>query len=156
MASLRKMSKKARILCGVSAMLLAFLAAFPAAAQESSDEQKSEEKVKLGVIAGSSRVGNTAHVDAEVGGSVPGEEENPISASVSRTGRERCEIRVSNMSKENSDSVSYVFKALNESGAVVQRKSYSSSLKPGEADSQSLSCRPGLNTLVELTSATKK
>lgn len=129
-------------------------------AESSEDEGKKDNKevVKTGTIASSSRLGakSKGAVETEVSdGSIPGDKPNVIQASVSTRGKGYCDVKVLNVSEENSYSVSFNVIGRDKKGAKVINQSFSASLSPKGQTVKQVECRD-YSMEVLLRSAKKK
>jgi hypothetical protein len=128
------------------------------AAPEVKKEEKKEVKeiIKTGQIAGEGIVNPTGTFNVDTDGSTPGDQASAIGASVSRMGKDKCDAVVSNMSKDNSYSVSFkVIGKNNLSGQKQSEKYFSATLRPQQKVTRAVSCADNSNMYVELVSAKK-
>lgn len=128
------------------------------AVTKSEDEKAAEEddgKLNLGVIASQGSYEHAASVNSAYSPEAAGGDAAPVSGSISRTKRDECALTLVNSDKKNSYRVSYEAVGKNDRGVQVVRKTYTSTLRPDEKVTKSLSCRPGLNMQVSLTSGKK-
>lgn len=144
-----------------------FLVGLPVAnvsAQDGATEEKpaeevvveKKEEVQLGVIASTGSNRNSRGVDVQTIDSAPGDAPSAILANVSQKTDTSCEIKLENVSKENSYFVAADVEGYNDSGRKQFSKYFSASLRPESSMVRSFSCRKGLQMQVVLKKADKK
>ena len=124
--------------------------------EEAATEKKKEEKVQLGVIASTGSNKRSRGIDVQTIDSAPGDEPSAILANVTQKTDTSCEIKIENVSKENSYFVGADVEGRNESGRKQFSKYFSASLRPESKMVRSFSCRKGLQMQVVLRKADKK
>jgi hypothetical protein len=111
------------------------------------------EKVRTGVIASDTKTGQFAAIDVDTGGDSPGDEVNPITASITRGSDDECTAKVTNNGK-NTYSISFAVAGTTRSGSKPLNSTYSATLKPKETVERRVSrCDKDLNLAVVLKSA---
>lgn len=113
------------------------------------------DEIDPGVIAASGNsYGRSLSVDANLNTGVTDQKVSPIMASVNYANG-RCSSIVTNASKKNSYSLSYVVEGFDGDSKNFS-KSYVLALGPGKSSSHDLSCKEGLSLKVTLRKGTKK
>ena len=126
---------------------------------ESKEEKKAEEEenIRTGVIANTGSFGlGPQSITTDTSGASPGDEASVIQANVSRLGGEKCNVTVSNASKENTYSVGYRVIARNNRGSKVSSKYFSGRLRAGEKQMREVNCDRDHRMSVELVKANKR
>lgn len=138
--------------------ILSCLISFSAFAQDAKKEVENTDpkELKTGVVASSQKSGaSSLAIESETGDSAPGGEASPVSASISKIGRGKCEARFINKSEQSSYSVRYRATGSDANGRESFKRVFSATLGPKKSSSQSFSCRDDLNLSVELVSGKK-
>lgn len=128
----------------------------PTQGSASADEEKDEFAVlKPGTIASTGSQPGNAALSVSSGGAVPGDELMPVAASISRKGREACEVKVTNNHEKNTYSLNFAVEGTDARGSVASKTTFSATVKPKQSITKSMTCREGLNMRVTLRSGKK-
>lgn len=146
---------KAKTIVAVLSCLIS-ISAFAQDAKKEAVENTDPKELKQGVVASSGKSGaSSLSVEAETGDSEPGGEASPVSASVNKVGRGKCEAKFTNKSEQSSYAVRYRVTGVAANGRESFRRVFSATLGPKKSSSQSFSCKEDLNLSVELVSGKK-
>lgn len=147
------MSDFLKIFIALIAFCLLNSASAALAEENAKGESKDPKTIKSGVIASYGTAKTVSSTNLNSVDSSPGEEQSPVTASVSRKGSSRCIAVVKNTSKESSYSVS--FDVVATSGSSVSKQNYSATIKPNSSVEKTISCLPDSKMEVFLRSGKK-
>ncbi|MFN8391530.1 MAG: hypothetical protein U0136_14675 [Bdellovibrionota bacterium] len=125
----------------------------PTASGAPQAEATPEKKIKPGVIASSTKTKDFAAIDVDTSGAAPGDEANPITASISHVKDDNCVAKVIN-NGEASYSVSFQVVGTDPRGSKPVNQTFSATIKPKGSVERTVSrCSGNLNLAVVLKSA---
>jgi len=118
--------------------------------EKAEEEKEDNEKIFPGVVASFGTAPKSAGV--EYAGTKKGKVTSPLSVSITKSGRDKCQVQVGNNSKEHSYSASFSASGQTKSGAKVRGRAFSVRLKPGGKSTKEFSCAGAVGMQVKVKS----